>query len=117
MVTKQGAKIKIPDRYDKFDVMNACAEEWRRETVRAKKDNTGATVTAQRLILRLYNECLKYVNNGINRQRTLMSDVPENEWKFDSSEVEETWSAYFQSLDGEETLSDEDDLLDHRAQF
>ena len=82
MVTKQGAKIKIPDRYDKFDVMNACAEEWRRETVRAKKDNTGATVTAQRLILRLYNECLKYVNNGINRQRTLMSDVPENEWGY-----------------------------------
>lgn len=80
MVTKQGAKIIIPDRYDKFDVMNACAEEWRRETVCALKSNTGTTVTAQRLILRLYNECLKYVNNGINRQRTIIPDVPEEEW-------------------------------------
>ena len=43
--------------------------------------------------------------------------VPEDEWKFDSPEVEETWFSYFQALDGEEKLSDDDDLLDRRADF
>ena len=80
MVTRQGVRTKIPDQYSKFDEMNACAEAWRRETVKAKETNTAITVTAQRLVLQLYNECLKHINHGINRQRTLMSDVPENEW-------------------------------------
>ena len=43
--------------------------------------------------------------------------VPEDEWIFDSPEVEETWFTYFQALDGEDKLSDDEELLDHRADF
>ena len=44
--------------------------------------------------------------------------VPEEEWRFDLPEVEETWTTYLQAFDGEENiLKGDEDLLDHRADF
>ena len=81
MATRKGTKAGIPDQYDKFDEMNACAEAWRNEAVKIDEDDKKTSVKTQRMLLRLYNECLKYVNNGINKDRTIVSDIPEEEWK------------------------------------
>ena len=43
--------------------------------------------------------------------------MPEEERRFDLPELEETWLTYLQPLDGEDNIPDEDDLLDHRADF
>lgn len=43
--------------------------------------------------------------------------VPEEERRFDLPEVEEVWLTYLQLFDGEDNIPDEDDLLDHRADF
>ena len=43
--------------------------------------------------------------------------VPEEERRFDPPEVEETWLTYLQPFDGEDNIPDDDNLLDHRADF
>ena len=61
---------------------------------------------------------LEYLNTiAVDVADWLEKNVPESKWKFDSPEVEETWITYFQAFDGEDKLSDDEDLLDHRADF
>ena len=61
----------IPVQYQKFEDMNAYAEIW--------QDKTKSVVRRKHALTKLYNECLKYANNGINETYTVLAGFTEEE--------------------------------------